>query len=165
VQVSDSKRDYTNAAQGYYNLSTVAGLAPEEAHKLFDLGLVCAILAPSGPRKDRNLALILKDERVKVSEHFDLVNKFATGSVIKPSQTKKFEAKLQVHQQIRFSDGYTSLDKALIEHNMRVLSKIYLNITFEELGNFLGISSDQAETIIAKMIGEQRVTGKLDQIN
>lgn len=100
-----------------------------------------------------------------MSEYYDLVNKFATGSVIKPAQTKKFEAQLQVHQKIRFSDGYTSLDKALIEHNMRVLSKIYLNITFEELGNFLAISSDQAETIIAKMIGEQRVTGTLDQIN
>ena len=64
-----------------------------------------------------------------------------------------------------FSDGYTSLDKALIEHNMRVLSKIYLNITFEELGNFLGITAEQAEAIIAKMIGEQRVSGRLDQIN
>jgi PCI domain len=45
---------------------------------------------------------------------------------------------------------------------MQVLSKIYLNITFEELGNFLNITSDQAETIIAKMIGEQRVSGVLD---
>lgn len=48
---------------------------------------------------------------------------------------------------------------------MQVLSKIYMNITFEELGNFLGISSAAAETIIAKMIGEQRVSGVLDQIN
>lgn len=67
-----------------------------------------------------------------------------------------------MHQQIRFTDGYTALDKALIEHNMQVLSKIYLNITFTELGNFLGISAAQAETIIAKMIGEQRVHGVLD---
>lgn len=83
--MSDSKRDYTNAAQGYYNLSTEKGVDADEAHKLFNLGLVCAILAPAGPRKDRNLALVLKDERVKVSEHYDLVQKFATGSVIKPS--------------------------------------------------------------------------------
>ena len=48
---------------------------------------------------------------------------------------------------------------------MRVLSKIYLNITFEELGNFLGITAEQAEAIIAKMMGEQRVSGRLDQIN
>jgi hypothetical protein len=37
-----------------------------------------------------------------------------------------------------------------------------MNITFEEMGNFLGISSTQAETIIAKMISEQRVHGVLD---
>lgn len=48
---------------------------------------------------------------------------------------------------------------------MQVLSKIYMNITFEELGNFLGISPAAAETIIAKMIGEQRVSGVLDQVN
>jgi len=64
-----------------------------------------------------------------------------------------------------FLDGYTALDKALIEHNMQVLSKIYMNITFTELGNFLGITAEQAETIIAKMIGEKRVHGVLDQIN
>lgn len=46
-----------------------------------------------------------------------------------------------------------------------MLSKIYMNITFEELGNFLGISASAAETIIAKMIGEKRVSGVLDQIN
>ena len=53
----------------------------------------------------------------------------------------------------------------MIEHNMQVLSKIYMNISFEELGNFLGISGSTAEKIIAKMIGEQRVSGVLDQVN
>jgi hypothetical protein len=54
-------------------LSTEKGVDAEEAYKLFSLGVVCAILAPAGVRKDRNLALILKDDRVKVSEHYELV--------------------------------------------------------------------------------------------
>ena len=41
------------------------------------------------------------------------------------------------------------LDRALIEHNIEVISKIYKNISFEELGRFLEIKPDQAETIIA----------------
>jgi len=57
------------------------------------------------------------------------------------------------------------LDKALIEHNITVLSKIYTNITFNELGNFLGISATQGEKIISKMINEKRVHGVLDQLN
>ena len=57
------------------------------------------------------------------------------------------------------------LDKALIEHNIAVLSKLYMNITFVELGNFLGIKKDQAETFVAKMIAEHRIAAVLDQVN
>lgn len=73
IKVSDSKRDYTNAAQGYYNLSTEKGVDAAEANELFNLGLVCSILAPAGPRKDRLLTLLLKDERAKLSVHQDLL--------------------------------------------------------------------------------------------
>jgi hypothetical protein len=41
------------------------------------------------------------------------------------------------------------LDKALIEHNIEVISKIYTNISFEELGRFLEIDPNKAESIIA----------------
>lgn len=109
--------------------------------------------------------MYLKDDRAKLSKHHDLLLKFATGSVVKPVQTKAFFEELAVHQKVEFGDGYTALDRALIEHNMQVLSKIYMNITFVELGNFLGIKPEQAEEIIARMIGEKRVQGSLDQIN
>ena len=56
-----------------------------------------------------------------------------------------------------------ALDKASIEHHISVLSKIYMNITFTELGNLLGVKKDQAETFVAKMIGEKRISGVLDQ--
>jgi COP9 signalosome complex subunit 4 len=55
------------------------------------------------------------------------------------------------------------LDKALIEHNIEVISKIYKNISFEELGRFLEISPIQAETIIATMVSENRIKASLDQ--
>ena len=54
-------------------MSAEKGIDVEEANKLFGLGLVCAILSPAGPRKERQLTLIMKDERVKISEHFELL--------------------------------------------------------------------------------------------
>ena len=39
-----------------------------------------------------------------------------------------------------------------------------MNITFAELGNFLGIKKEQAETFVAKMIAEQRISAVLDQV-
>lgn len=72
--VSDSKRDYINAAQGYYNLSTNKSVTAQDGlFYLFNLGLACAILAPAGPRKDRQLTLLMKDERSKLCEHYDLL--------------------------------------------------------------------------------------------
>jgi COP9 signalosome complex subunit 4 len=37
--------------------------------------------------------------------------------------------------------GYTILQRAVIEHNLVAVSKIYTNITFTELGGLLGIPS------------------------
>ena len=39
-----------------------------------------------------------------------------------------------------------------------------MNITFAELGNFLGIKKEQAETFVAKIIAEQRISAVLDQV-
>jgi hypothetical protein len=37
------------------------------------------------------------------------------------------------------------LERARIEHNIQVISKLYMNITFVELGKFLGIPKEKAE--------------------
>ena len=59
-------------------------------------------------------------------------------------------------------DGYTVLEKALIEHNIVVISRIYMNIHFDELGNFLGINQEQAEDFVAKMVEQGRIHAVLD---
>ena len=46
-----------------------------------------------------------------------------------------------------------------------IISRIYMNITFKELGNFLGIRPEQAEEIVAKMVAEKRIVAVLDQAN
>ena len=39
--------------------------------------------------------------------------------------------------------GFTILQRAVIEHNLVAVSKIYTNITFAELGGLLGIPSEK----------------------
>jgi COP9 signalosome complex subunit 4 len=48
---------------------------------------------------------------------------------------------------------------------MVAISRIYNNITFEELGNILEISAIKAEQIVANMVAETRITATLDQKN
>lgn len=165
IRIADAKREFVTAAQGYYNFSNEEGLDQDEVFANFLKAVVCGILAKSGPRKQRILAILLKDERSKMNPFADLLTKMALQRVIRPSDVGEFEKQLETHQKVELPDGYTVLEKALIEHNISCLSSIYMNITFVELGNFLRIKPDKAEGVIAKMIAEKRICGVLDQVN
>lgn len=82
--------------------------------------------------------------------------------ILRKPEVAKFEQTLQGHQKALLGSGFTVLEKAIIEHNMVAISKIYNNITFEELGNILEISAIKAEQIVANMVGEHRITATLD---
>jgi len=98
TKISDCKRDYTNAAIGYISLANTKGVDAEAALELFNLGLACAIIAPASNRKQSILSIIQKDDRSKVGLYSGLLNKFATGMLIKPSQTVSFSGSLAEHQ-------------------------------------------------------------------
>jgi len=57
------------------------------------------------------------------------------------------------------------LDRAVVEHNLLSASKLYNNITFEELGALLEIPADKAEKVASQMITEGRMNGYIDQID
>ena len=57
------------------------------------------------------------------------------------------------------------LDRAVMEHNLLSASKIYKNISFQELGALLYVSAEKAESVAARMIGENRMPGRIDQVD
>lgn len=81
------------------------------------------------------------------------------------TELKDFEALLQPHQKATTIDGSTILDRAVIEHNLLSASKLYNNISFEELGALLEIHPSKAEKIASQMITEGRMNGYIDQID
>ena len=91
-----------------------------------------------------------------------MLDKFFMGKIIKRPDANEFEQSLATHQKVVSSDGFSVLGKALIEHNIEVISKIYMNISFTELGRFLEIPTEQAEQIIASMVSENRLSAVLD---
>jgi COP9 signalosome complex subunit 4 len=60
----------------------------------------------------------------------------------KPEVTK-FSSLLKPHQMATLGDGTTVLDRAVTEHNLLSASKLYINITFAELGTLLDISPEK----------------------
>jgi COP9 signalosome complex subunit 4 len=55
--------------------------------------------------------------------------------------------------------------RAISEHNLLSASKLYNNIKIDELGTLLGLPPDRAERTAARMIGEERMPGSIDQVD
>ena len=62
------------------------------------------------------------------------------------------------HQKALTSENITILERAVIEHNLLSASKLYVNISFDELGALLGVSPENAEKFASQMISEVSFT-------
>ena len=85
--------------------------------------------------------------------------------LIRRDLVESFSKELKSHQLALLGGGTTVLDRAVIEHNLLAASKLYNNITFEELGSLLAIGPSQAEKYASRMIGEGRMQGSIDQLD
>ena len=86
------------------------------------------------------------------------------GGILKKDQVAEFQESLLSHQLAKLADGSTVFDRAIMEHNLLSVSKLFSNITFQLLGYLLSVSPSQAEQIAASMIEEGRMSGTLDQV-
>ncbi len=72
-------------------------------------------------------------------------------------QVESFSQGLKSHQKAVTGDGTTVLEKAVMEHNLAAASRLYNNIYFAELGQLLGVTPAQAESVACRMIAEERL--------
>ena len=110
------------------------------------------------------LATLYKDDRSQRLPHFSILEKMYLDRVLRSNEVSEFASTLKQHQLALLPDNTTVLDRAVIEHNLLSASKIYNNISFEELGALLGVTPEQAEARASKMMGEGRMSGSIDQI-
>ncbi|KAK7830986.1 hypothetical protein U0070_018530 [Myodes glareolus] len=127
--------------------------------------LHCTILASAGQQRSRMLATLFKDERCQQLAAYGILEKMYLDRIIRGNQLQEFAAMLMPHQKATTADGSSILDRAVIEHNLLSASKLYNNITFEELGALLEIPAAKAEKIASQMITEGRMNGFIDQID
>lgn len=164
VSIADFKFKFLDAAQGYYNLLSLSPLK-DDMFRLEALkhATICTILAPAGPRRTRMLGILFKDERSKKLSTFSILEATYKEQIIKPSLKQEFESLLPEH--VTAFQEYSLLDRAIEMNNLFAASKVYNNITFDELGGLLGISGSQAEETAASMIAKGQMNGHIDQID
>jgi len=164
ARVLDFRRKFIEAAQRYNELSYKTVIAEEERMIALRNALVCTILASAGQQRSRMLATLFKDERCQQLPMYGILEKMYLDRIIRSNELREFSEMLQSHQKALTSDGSTILDRAVIEHNLLSASKLYNNISFEELGTLLEIPAAKAEKIASQMITESRMNGCIDQI-
>ncbi|RUS29362.1 hypothetical protein BC938DRAFT_480749 [Jimgerdemannia flammicorona] len=164
ARIFDFRRRFLEASSKYHELSYAPDLDEEEKIHSLSAAVQCAVLAGAGPPRSRMLATLYKDERSQQLPSFSILEKMYLDRVLRPSEVSDFAASFKPHQLARLADNTTVLDRAVIEHNLLSASKIYHNVTFEQLGALLNISPDAAEQVASRMVAEKRMIGSIDQI-
>jgi len=162
-KVLDYKRKFLEASRNYYEL--LSQLGDQDRIPALQAAVICAILAAAGPQRSRVLATLYKDERCSKLDSFPILEKMYLERILRASEVAAFAQLLQPHQKAELKDEALQVhEKAVIEHNLLSASKLYNNITFQELGTLLEISPEKAEKIASRMIVEGRMKGSIDQI-
>jgi COP9 signalosome complex subunit 4 len=165
ARISDSQRNFLDASNSYLNLSLEPQIDQDERLQALSAAITCAVLAPAGPKRARQLARLYKDERTPLVSEFQILENIFLDRLLSPDEVHAFAQKLQPHQMAKTADGSTVLDKAVLEHNLLGVSRLYTNIPFENLGAMLGVDADRAEAYAAQMIEQARLSGYIDQID
>ena len=164
ARINDSQRNFLDASAAYFALSNETAVDEEERLQALSAAITCAVLAPAGPLRARQLGKLYKDERATETPEHSILEKIFLDRLLNPSEVATFASGLKDHQLAKTSDGSTVLDKAVLEHNLVACSKLYQNIPIEILGILLGTEPDRAENYAAGMIESNRLSGSIDQI-
>ena len=165
ARISDSQRNFLGASNSYLNLSNEPAIDEEDRLVSLSSAIVCAVLAPAGPERGKQLARLYKDDRAAQVEEYAILEKIFLDRVLNQDEIKAFSEKLRPHQLAKMADGSTVLDKAVLEHNLLGVSRLYSNIAFQDLGDMLGVDAERAEGYARAMIEQRRLAGYIDQID
>jgi len=109
--------------------------------------------------------LLAKDDRSQRNQHYDLLKKMYLERIVHLKDAAQLSEGLQKHQKSVIWEGFTVLQKAILEHNILAVSKLYENISIDSLAKILEISDYQCEKLLQGMIGEKRLTAVIDQVS
>lgn len=165
ARILDARRKFLEASQAYHSFSFSAVLEEEERTRALSSAIVCAVLAGAGPQRSRALGKLYKDDRAPQVPEFGILENMFLDRLLSPEEVTKFSENLSPHQLAQTSDGSTVLAKAVVEHNLLSVSRLYDNIGLDELASLLGLDADKAEGYAARMLEQGRIAGSIDQID
>lgn len=164
ARIWDSNRRFLEASRKYYEVSQIQGVIEEEDRmQCLNLAIVTAILAPAGPARSQHLRTIHNDERTAYTTHYPLFTNVHLQHLLPHDQVEQFRSQLLPHQKVELADGVDVLTRAVFDHNLQAVSRLYDNITLTKLAKILGLDHAKVETFSCKMIQQKRLSATIDQ--
>ncbi|KAI9669093.1 MAG: hypothetical protein M1831_000685 [Alyxoria varia] len=165
ARILDSQRNFLDAANAYHTISYEPAVDEDDRLRSLNAAITCAVLAPAGPLRSRTLAKLYKDDRAPRVEDYGILEKIFLDRMVTAEEVSSFASKLSEHQRAKTADGNTVVERAMLDHNLLGASRMYLNISIDDLGSLLGVSGERAEQYAAQMIEQGRLRGHIDQID
>lgn len=167
ARIMDSNRRFLEAARKYYEVSVISEIQIDDDDRLACLAAAvkCIILTPAGPLRAQVLRLLYNDDRLRLLSDFPILEKVYMERLLLPAEVETFGKELAPHQIAELSDGVTVLTRAVFDHNLLSVSRIYNNISFTELSQILALDKTKVEAYSAKMILQGRLKAVIDQVD
>lgn len=164
AKVLDSSKKFVEAANRYFLVSS--GVEEVDALEALRRATVCATMAEPSVARNRVLGALYRDERrAKLGDVGQVVEKLFYQRVLRKIDIDALKPLLlPQHQSVGADKTTTAFDLAITRHNIVSASKIYSSITFEDLGALLGTDSEQAESLVAQMAAQGRISATIDQL-
>ncbi|KAJ2782345.1 hypothetical protein H4R18_002329 [Coemansia javaensis] len=164
---------YIEAATMYHAIAQSGAGGEARQREALERAIQCAVVASAGPQKMRVMADLHREELAAALPCYGLLGRMVQRRLVGPAELQQLGGLLEAGRDSPDAAAAAAaaaakaqlLDHAVREHNVFVLSSLYANMRFENLGRMLGVGADEAELLCARMIEEGRMKGRIDQVD
>ena len=160
AEAADSSEKYTISANYYFlilsrHLSTVLKNKTKFNQVLYKF-IFDTIMSNNVTQKERLMNFLFQNDKLGVKDFKPIFEKFINYQIIYLDDLKDLLKNLpSTHKNI-------NITKALFEHNIYSLSRVFLNISFDSLEKFLKMKMEDIMRLCISMINEGSIKAKID---
>ena len=161
AEAADSSEKYAISANYYFlilsrHISTISSDKKKYNNVLFKF-IFDTIMCTNVTQKERLMNFLYENDKLGVADYKPIFEKFINYQIIYLEDLNNLMKNLPAtHKKI-------DITKALFDHNIYALSRVFKNISFNSLEKFLKMKMDDIMTLCVKMINEGSIKAKIDQ--
>ena len=160
AEAADSSEKYSISANYYFlilsrHLSTISK-NKQKYHEVLYKFIFDTIMSNNVTQQERLMNFLFQNDKLGVADFKPIFEKFFNYQIIYLEDLKALLTNLPpTHKNI-------NITKALFEHNIYSLSRVFTNISFSSLEKFLKMKMDDIMRLTISMINEGSIKAKID---